>query len=530
MAEIAHERLSHSGGAHAAQLPRRLLELRVAYHAGQDRHGRRARGQEGLQPLRVLCEDRQRRVYIARRELRELGRELFGVHDLEYGGEVVCSGLSAHGQGQTPRAHRGRLRPLGGEAVYELPPRLLKEALRQHQPAPEHNVHPLAGVGRARGAPELGLHRPLTQRLAHGLHRLRPVPDGAVAVLVLDAAAEGPPLLDEGEELHLHPAQLRVRIALAHGVHRALRVPVRRSGQGEHVVLNRAAQIGVRPLPAGEHELQLVLFRRQGLAPVAHAFHAYLRDLCKLLRPLYAPAHDRAGYAEVLKLRDVVQAAQVLETERIVVHPPAEGVALTAEPRAVAPVGAAPAVHGREVALPLPGRAQRAVHRHAQLHTAAPRQGRDVGQGQLRGQHDPRHAQLCRGLQSRRVVYAELRPGEHPHQRRHGPRRGDEAPVLGYDGVHPGLAGAADKVRRRGHLRVRNQRVQLRIHPAAAHAAIAHGPRKFALRESARPCAAEAYTNRVRPALHGGYECLRARCGSQYLEHGLSPVRRRITI
>ena len=33
MAEIAHERLGHSGGAHAAELPRRLLELRVAYPA-----------------------------------------------------------------------------------------------------------------------------------------------------------------------------------------------------------------------------------------------------------------------------------------------------------------------------------------------------------------------------------------------------------------------------------------------------------------------------------------------------------------
>ena len=117
---------------------RRLLELRVAYHAGQDRHGRRARGQEGLQPLRVLCEDRQRRVYIARRERRELGRELFGVHDLEYGGEVVCSGFPPTGMGSRP------VRIAGGSALLAV--RLCMSSRRACCRRPSGSIRPRPSI------------------------------------------------------------------------------------------------------------------------------------------------------------------------------------------------------------------------------------------------------------------------------------------------------------------------------------------------------------------------------------------------
>ena len=249
---------------------------------------------------------------------------------------------------------------------------LLQEALRQHQPAPEHNVHPLAGVGRARGAPELGLHRPLTQRLAHGLHRLRPVPDGAVAVLVLDAAAEGPARLYEGEKFHFYSAQLRVRIALAQGVHSALSVPVRLAGQALHVLRGAAGVVAGRELPARQDELQLVRLQRRGLAPVLRALGCDGCQLGELLRSRESAAYDHARYAQSGKLGYSVEGHEVPQTEGVVVHAAAERIFLAAEPGTGAPVGAAAAVYRGHVALALSRSAERAVGRHAELGTAGP--------------------------------------------------------------------------------------------------------------------------------------------------------------
>ena len=101
-----------------------------------------------------------------------------------------------------------------------------------------------------------------------------------------------------------------------------------------------------------------------------------------------------------------------------------------------------------------------------------------------------------------------------------------EAQVLRYERVDAQLAGRAGQVGRGGGLGVGDERVELGIHPAAAHAAVADGFGKGVAREAVRTASAEAYIDSVRAALHRGYDRLGAVGACQYLKHDTLPIKK----
>ena len=105
--------------------------------------------------------------------------------------------------------------------------------------------------------------------------------------------------------------------------------------------------------------------------------------------------------------------------------------------------------------------------------------------------------------------------GEDRHLR--GRRAGDgyEAQVLGDYRVRAEIRHAAREGRRGGGLPVGDERVELGVDAAAADAAVAHGLGQRVLRKAADAPAAEAYIDRVSPALHRGYDGLGAPGESQ---------------
>ena len=511
VAEVAHQGLVDAVIKEPAQHRADILGLAVGDDPGQHRDGRDAVCHKGLQQGEVLVHHRQGHIDVFGLQRRQLRGQLLGGEHLKDHGRLraLGSALGPCGDGAHPAS--GGCGPLLTELGHQTAPQLVDG--RGGQVQARIGLGPVfhTGVGRAAGLEHLLREVGRGQALAPGLLGHGAGDHGLVAVVVKGDGLDGLALFRHGVEVHRHPSQLPLRVALPGQGEHLLRVLVGLAPHAEHV-LQIPVEVALGEALAGEGPLQRLHLLGGGLAVLLEGVGVDSGDDGGVLRALHAALDLHAGDPRLLQLLEPVHQTVVLEGEGVVVHAAAQGILQTAGLGAHAPVAAALADERGHIALARMAEAQRPVDEDLRLDGRVFGDEADLFDAQLPGQHRPRHAQLRRGLHPLQVVDGHLGAGVQGDVRQVLADGGGQAQVLHQDGVGPGFGGEPRALQRALHLPVVDQGIQSHIDLAAADAAVAHGPCEFFVVEIL--CAApgvevaHAEIHGVRPVLDGGDDSL----------------------